>query len=176
MILIVPMCILAAMAGVNLRGLDNNILTQIGLIVLIGLAAKNAILIVEFARQGEEEQGPDPCEAGRRRPLAAAADPDDRFAFIFGVLPLVIARAGRRNAPGAGHGGVLRHDRGDRVRPDLHPGLLRRLPQAGGLAAEAAAARHALSDRVRRRPRPSRRRERKIRRRAVAAFAALALA
>ena len=53
-ILIVPMCLLAAMLGVNLRGLDNNILTQIGMVVLIGLAAKNAILIVEFARQGEE--------------------------------------------------------------------------------------------------------------------------
>jgi multidrug efflux pump subunit AcrB len=54
-ILIVPMCLLAAMLGVNLRGLDNNILTQIGMVVLIGLAAKNAILIVEFARQGEEQ-------------------------------------------------------------------------------------------------------------------------
>ena len=52
-ILIVPMCLLAAMAGVHLRGQDNNVLTQIGLVVLIALAAKNAILIVEFARQDE---------------------------------------------------------------------------------------------------------------------------
>ncbi|MEM0923372.1 MAG: efflux RND transporter permease subunit, partial [Pseudomonadota bacterium] len=54
-ILIVPMCLLAAMTGVLWRGMDNNILTQIGLVVLVGLAAKNAILIVEFARQLEAE-------------------------------------------------------------------------------------------------------------------------
>ena len=91
-ILIVPMCLLAAMVGVNLRGLDNNILTQVGLVVLIGLASKNAILIVEFARQGESEQGlsrPDAAmEAGRTRlrPILMTS-----FAFILGVAPLAFA-------------------------------------------------------------------------------------
>ncbi|TDK31189.1 efflux RND transporter permease subunit [Rhizobium deserti] len=90
-ILIVPLAILAALIGVHLRGMDNNILVQIGLIVLIGLAAKNAILIVEFARQAQDE-GASAVEAAitasklRLRPILMTA-----FAFIFGVVPLMIA-------------------------------------------------------------------------------------
>jgi multidrug efflux pump subunit AcrB len=90
-VLIVPMCILAAMFGVNLAGLDRNILVDIGLIVLVGLAAKNAILIVEFAKQGEEE-GKDRFAAAvdaartRLRPIIMTS-----LAFIMGVVPLVLA-------------------------------------------------------------------------------------
>ena len=91
-ILVVPMCVLAALAGVWLRGMDNNILTQIGFVVLVGLACKNAILIVEFAKQ-REEQGSDRFEAAveacrlRLRPILMTS-----FAFILGVLPLMLAR------------------------------------------------------------------------------------
>ena len=90
-ILIVPMCLLAAIAGVWLASLNNDIFTQIGLVVLIGLAAKNAILIVEFAKQLQDE-GKSRFEATveacrlRLRPILMTS-----FAFILGVVPLVLA-------------------------------------------------------------------------------------
>ena len=90
-ILIVPMGVLAALTGVWLTGGDNNIFTQIGLVVLVGLSAKNAILIVEFARELEFE-GRTPVQAAieasrlRLRPILMTS-----MAFIMGVVPLVIS-------------------------------------------------------------------------------------
>jgi multidrug efflux pump subunit AcrB len=90
-ILIVPMCLLFAIMGVWLKGGDNNIFTQIGLIVLVGLACKNAILIVEFAKHKQDE-GLSPVEAAieacklRLRPILMTS-----IAFIAGVFPLVIS-------------------------------------------------------------------------------------
>jgi multidrug efflux pump subunit AcrB len=89
--LIVPMCLLSALFGVRLHGQDINILTQIGFIVLIGLAAKNAVLIVEFARQ-LEDQGRSRADAAveaarlRLRPILMTS-----LAFTFGVVPLYMS-------------------------------------------------------------------------------------
>src|SRR5204862_110766 len=91
-ILIVPMCILSALSGVQLRGMDNNIFTQIGFVVLVGLACKNAILIVQFAKQ-RQDAGLNRFDAAveasrlRLRPILMTS-----FAFVFGVIPLVLAR------------------------------------------------------------------------------------
>jgi multidrug efflux pump len=91
-ILIVPMCLLSSLAGVLLRGMDNNIFTQIGFVVLVGLACKNAILIVEYAKQ-IEDQGKDTISAVveacklRLRPILMTS-----LAFIAGVVPLVVGR------------------------------------------------------------------------------------
>jgi multidrug efflux pump subunit AcrB len=90
-ILIVPMCLLAAIAGVFFRHMDNNIFTQIGLIVLVGLAFKNAILIVEYAKQ-QMDLGIERHEATvtaarlRLRPILMTS-----FAFTLGVWPLAVA-------------------------------------------------------------------------------------
>jgi len=99
-ILIVPMCLVAGIGGVWLMGQDNNIFTQIGFVVLVGLSAKNAVLIVEFAKQ-QEEQGKGYVEAAiesarlRLRPILMTS-----FAFILGVLPMIRA---------TGAGAEMRH-------------------------------------------------------------------
>src|SRR5206468_4477928 len=90
-ILVVPMCLLCSVVGVRLAGMEVTIFTQIGFVVLVGLASKNAILIVEFAKQ-QREAGVARREATleasrlRLRPILMTS-----FAFIFGVVPLVIA-------------------------------------------------------------------------------------
>ena len=91
-VLIVPMCLLASATGLTFRGLPIDILAQIGFVVLLGLAAKNAILIVEFARQRQDHDGDEAAEAAtaaariRLRPILMTS-----FAFILGVFPLAVA-------------------------------------------------------------------------------------
>jgi len=91
-ILSIPLAVLGAMGGLMLRGMDNNVYTQVGLVLLVGLGAKNAILIVEFAK-ALREQGKGIVEAAaessrqRLRPILMTA-----LAFILGVLPMMIAK------------------------------------------------------------------------------------
>ena len=86
-ILVVPMCLLSALAGVALRGMDVNIFVQVGFVVLVGLACKNAILIVEFARDRQQEGASRFDAAVEAARDAAAADPDDLVAFFLHMVP-----------------------------------------------------------------------------------------
>jgi len=107
----VPIAVLGAALATLLRSLDNNVYTQIGLVLLVGLAAKTAILIVEFANQ-QRQQGASPFDAAmtaarlRFRPILMTA-----FSFILGVLPLLIATGAgavsRRALGTAVFGGML---------------------------------------------------------------------
>jgi HAE1 family hydrophobic/amphiphilic exporter-1/multidrug efflux pump len=87
-----PICVCGAFLGVTLVGLENNVYVQIGIVALMGLAAKNAILIVEFAKENHEKKGMGLVDAAvegaklRFRPIMMTA-----FAFIMGVIPLVVA-------------------------------------------------------------------------------------
>ncbi len=118
------MCILAAMIGVRIVGLDRNILVEIGLVVLVGLAAKNAILIVEFARHSED-QGLDRRQAAieaaktRLRPILMTS-----LAFILGVVPLVIAQGAGAEMRRSLGTAVFSACSASRSSPDLHAGLL----------------------------------------------------
>jgi HAE1 family hydrophobic/amphiphilic exporter-1 len=108
----VPVAVFGAYATLFARHMENNVFAQIGLVMLIGLSAKNAILIVEFARQGETEHGLDAREAAaeaartRLRPILMTS-----FAFILGVMPLVFAtgagRASRHSVGTSVAGGML---------------------------------------------------------------------
>ena len=110
-ILVMPMCLLCSLVGVQLAGMDVSLFTQIGFVVLVGLASKNAILIVEFAKQSQEAGVPrreatlEACRL-RLRPILMTS-----FAFIFGVVPLVLAEGAgaemRRSLGTAVFGGML---------------------------------------------------------------------
>ena len=129
-VLVVPLALLGTVMAVAVRGMDNNVYTQIGVVLLIALASKNAILIVEFARE-QRAAGKSIVEAAveaarlRFRPILMTS-----FAFILGVYPAGRRRRRRRGQPArARHGRVRRHDHVDFPRRALRARLLRGLPE-----------------------------------------------
>jgi multidrug efflux pump subunit AcrB len=147
-VLIVPMCLLCGITAVWVRHMDNNIFTQIGFVVLAGMSVKNAVLIVEFAKQQQEShRGMKAMVAAmeaarlRLRPILMTS-----LAFIFGVIPLIIATGAGRNETGSRHGRVLRHDRREVLRSVPHSRLLYRNPSLDwpsvGICGEASQKHH----------------------------------
>ena len=126
-ILVVPMCLLCSIVGVLMAGMEVNIFTQIGFVVLVGLASKNAILIVEFAKQ-RREAGADRARGhAGGLPPAAAADPDDLVRLHPRRRPAGRGRGRRRrDAAGPGPGRLQRHARRDPLRHLPHARLLLR--------------------------------------------------
>jgi predicted RND superfamily exporter protein len=141
-VLIVPMCLLASVSGLMFHGMPIDILAQIGFVVLVGLAAKNAILIVEFARQ-HQEKGGTPVEATvyaaqtRLRPILMTS-----LAFILGVAPLVVATGAwaemRQSLGTAVFGGMLGVTAFGLIFTPAFYTLVRRIRSGGRWAYDAA--------------------------------------
>jgi len=151
-VLIVPMCLLASVTGLLFRGMSIDILAQIGFVVLVGLAAKNAILIVEFARQAQDA-GSSPAEAAvsaarrRLRPILMTS-----LAFILGVAPLVVATGAgaemRQSLGTAVFGGMLGVTGFGLIFTPAFYTLVQRIGTRRARAAERAFAADALSERT----------------------------